>query len=71
MINTKVLQAYYNSLNEHEKRKLNREIKTKCFVSSNTVWKWMHGHRFPKKMQQNAVAEIVGIDSDKLFKELA
>ena len=70
MINSSVLQAYYKSLNEQEKRHLNKQIKSKCFVSSNTVWKWMHGQRFPRQLQQNTVADVIDIPVDKLFKQI-
>jgi hypothetical protein len=68
MCNTEILQAYYKSLDDREKQEFNKAVKSRCFVSSNTVYKWTHGLRFPRKLQQNIIAEVTGIPVDKLFK---
>lgn len=69
-----MLNLYYTSLNDDQKRKFIQEVIDKCKVTYPIVQAWkkpktIKGHRIPKPIYRPILAEITGIKEDKLFKD--
>jgi hypothetical protein len=62
-----LFQVYYSGLDRKAKRELIDKIKSETHVAEITIMFWIMGKRNPRELYKQKIAEVVGMDKEKLF----